>query len=86
MSVKSARREIPLKKTLFCTAVFCVLPIRAQLQSIVINYPAKAPANWPIFVAKEGGYYQKYGLDAKLVFAATGTDHQGTGGGHQTVL
>jgi ABC-type nitrate/sulfonate/bicarbonate transport system substrate-binding protein len=69
MSVKSARREIPLKKTLFCAAVFCVLPIRAQLQSIFINYPAKAPANWPIFVAKEGGYYQKYGLDAKLVFA-----------------
>ena len=23
--------------------------------------PAKAPANWPLFLAKEGGYYQKYG-------------------------
>lgn len=38
-------------------------------QRITINYPAKAPANWPIFLAKEGGYYQKYGIDAKLVFA-----------------
>ena len=37
--------------------------------SVTINYPAKAPANWPIFLAKEGGYYQKYGIDAKLVFA-----------------
>ncbi len=38
-------------------------------KKITINYPAKAPANWPLFLAKEGGYYQKYGLDAKLVFA-----------------
>jgi ABC-type nitrate/sulfonate/bicarbonate transport system substrate-binding protein len=39
------------------------------LQDITINYPAKAPANWPLFVAKEGDIYQKYGLNAKLVFA-----------------
>jgi ABC-type nitrate/sulfonate/bicarbonate transport system substrate-binding protein len=38
-------------------------------QQITVNYPAKAPANWPLFLAKEGGYYQKYGLDAKMVFA-----------------
>jgi ABC-type nitrate/sulfonate/bicarbonate transport system substrate-binding protein len=38
-------------------------------QDITINYPAKAPANWPLFMAKEGGYYQKYGLNAKMVFA-----------------
>jgi ABC-type nitrate/sulfonate/bicarbonate transport system substrate-binding protein len=38
-------------------------------QDITINYPAKAPANWPLFMAKEGGYYQKYGLNAKLAFA-----------------
>jgi ABC-type nitrate/sulfonate/bicarbonate transport system substrate-binding protein len=56
-------------KTLLFAAVFSTFPIWAQLQSITINYPAKAPANWPIFLAKEGGYYQKYGLDAKLVFA-----------------
>src|SRR5580698_3106791 len=41
----------------------------AQLKDITVNYPAKATANWPLFLAKEGGYYQKYGLDAKLVFA-----------------
>lgn len=38
-------------------------------KAITVNYPAKAPANWPIFLAKEGGYYRKYGIDAKLVFA-----------------
>jgi ABC-type nitrate/sulfonate/bicarbonate transport system substrate-binding protein len=56
-------------KTLFCVAILSALPLSAQLQEITINYPAKATANWPLFLAKEGGYYQKYGLDAKLVFA-----------------
>ena len=35
---------------------------------ITINYPARAPSNWPLFVAKEGGYFDKYGFDAKLTF------------------
>ncbi|HWF10934.1 MAG TPA: ABC transporter substrate-binding protein [Bryobacteraceae bacterium] len=52
-----------------CLAVALCGPASAQLKPITINYPAKAPANWPLFIAKEGGYYQKYGLDAKLVFA-----------------
>ncbi len=37
-------------------------------QEITINYPARAPSNWPLFIAKEGGYFEKYGLNAKLVF------------------
>ncbi len=37
-------------------------------QDITINYPAKAPANWPLFIAKEAGYYEKYGINAKMVF------------------
>jgi ABC-type nitrate/sulfonate/bicarbonate transport system substrate-binding protein len=37
-------------------------------QEITINYPARAPANWPLFIAKEGGYFEKYGLNVKLVF------------------
>jgi len=39
------------------------------LQKITINFPARTGSNWPLFIAKEGGYYQKYGLDANLVFA-----------------
>jgi ABC-type nitrate/sulfonate/bicarbonate transport system substrate-binding protein len=56
-------------KTLLCAAILSALPAFGQTRDITINYPAKAPANWPIFLAKEGGYYQKYGLNAKLVFA-----------------
>lgn len=48
---------------LICASAF------AQTKSLTINYPAKAPANWPMFLAKEGGYFQKYGFNAKLVFA-----------------
>ena len=39
------------------------------LQSVTLNYPTRSGASWPLFIAKEGGYYQKYGLDATLVFA-----------------
>lgn len=40
------------------------------LQKVSINYPAKSGGSWPLFIAKEGGYYQKYGLDVTLVFGA----------------
>jgi ABC-type nitrate/sulfonate/bicarbonate transport system substrate-binding protein len=42
---------------------------RAQaLQKIVINYPTRSGASWPLYIAKEGGYYKKYGLDADIQF------------------
>ena len=40
-----------------------------QPQKTTINFPTRSGASWPLFIAKEGGYYQKYGLDANLVFA-----------------
>jgi hypothetical protein len=48
----------------------CSPPAAAQaLQKITINFPTRSGASWPLFLAKEGGYYQKYGLDVDLVFA-----------------
>ena len=38
------------------------------LQKVTINYPTRSGASWPMYVAKEGGYYQKYGLDVDLQF------------------
>jgi len=43
---------------------------QAPLQKVGINYPTRSSASWPMFIAKEGGYYQKYGLDVNLVFGA----------------
>ena len=38
------------------------------LTDVVVSYPAKAPANWPLFIAQEGGYYKNYGMNSKLEF------------------
>src|SRR5512145_3223564 len=40
----------------------------AQGQQIVINYPTRSGGSWHLYLAKEGGYYQKYGLDVELQF------------------
>ena len=39
-----------------------------SLQKVTINYPTRSGASWPLYIAKEGGYYQKYGLDVDLQF------------------
>ena len=39
-----------------------------QPQKITINYPTRSGASWPMYIAKDGGYYQKYGLDVTLTF------------------
>ncbi len=51
-------------------ALLTVLPVLAQapLQKVTINYPNRSGSNWPLFLAKEGGYYQAHGLDVNLVF------------------
>ena len=41
---------------------------RAEAEEITICYPTRSGASWPMFLAKEGGYYQKYGLDVNVVF------------------
>jgi ABC-type nitrate/sulfonate/bicarbonate transport system substrate-binding protein len=55
-------------------AAILIVPvwINAQqpLQKTAINFPTRSGASWPMFIAKEGGYYQKYGLDVNLVFGA----------------
>ncbi len=43
-------------------------PEPAQVRKIVINYPNKSGSQWPLYLAKETGLYQKYGLDVELNF------------------
>src|SRR5262245_9533036 len=61
------------RSTLLIAAIL-VLPVlisaQEQLQKTAINFPTRSGASWPMFIAKEGGYYQKYGLDVNLVFGA----------------
>ena len=62
--------KIRLLLVLAAVLSVCTAPAQAQpLQKVTINFPTRSGASWPLFIAKEGGYYQKYGLDAELVFA-----------------
>jgi ABC-type nitrate/sulfonate/bicarbonate transport system substrate-binding protein len=38
------------------------------LQKVTINYPTRSGASWPLYLAKNGGYYEKQGLDVDLQF------------------
>jgi len=40
------------------------------LRKIKINFPTRSAASWPMFSAKEGGYYASNGLDVELVFGS----------------
>lgn len=39
-----------------------------SLQKVTINYATRTGTTWPLYIAKEAGYFQKYGLDANIVF------------------
>src|SRR6516165_9363398 len=63
------------KRILFALVIAAVLLVpsfiaQGQLQKTAINFPTRSGASWPMFIAKEGGYYQKYGLDVNLAFGA----------------
>src|SRR5215469_18075275 len=52
------------------SAVACAAAPAAELQKITINFPTRSGASWPMYLAKEAGYYQKYGYDVTLSFGA----------------
>lgn len=61
-----------LRRIFLLSQLFAAVSALAQtpsLQKINVNYAAKTGTTWPLYIAKEGGYYQKYGLDVNLVFA-----------------
>jgi ABC-type nitrate/sulfonate/bicarbonate transport system substrate-binding protein len=49
-------------------SVLACLPQAQQLQKITINYPTRSGASWPLYIARDGGYYQKHGLEVDLRF------------------
>jgi ABC-type nitrate/sulfonate/bicarbonate transport system substrate-binding protein len=46
-----------------------VAAVAAQApQKVTINYPTRSGATWPLYLARDGGYYRKQGLDVDLQF------------------
>jgi len=51
------------------TALLLTLAISGvAAEKISINYPTRTGQVWPLYIAKEGGYYNKYGYDVNLIF------------------
>src|SRR6185436_1282759 len=65
MTTTRARLVLVAILGVFLAAVW---PRAQSLQKVTINYPTRSGASWPLYIAKEGGYYQKYGLDVDLQF------------------
>ena len=51
-----------------CSAVMFAPAHGQSLQKVTINYPTRSGATWPLYIARDGGYYQKQGLDVDLQF------------------
>jgi ABC-type nitrate/sulfonate/bicarbonate transport system substrate-binding protein len=47
---------------------FLLLSTLARAEEVTVCYPTRSGASWPMFLAKEGGYYRKQGLEVNVVF------------------
>jgi ABC-type nitrate/sulfonate/bicarbonate transport system substrate-binding protein len=67
------RIALPISIAAIAAMIWVANGLSAQqspLQKIKINFPTRSAGSWPLFIAREGGYYQKYGLDVDLVFGS----------------
>ena len=59
-----------LRNSVLALTLACAGALPAQtLQKVTINYATRTGTTWPLYIAKEGGYFQKYGLDVNIAFA-----------------
>src|SRR5512145_2113036 len=49
-------------------AACLLLSTLAGAEEVTVCYPTRSGASWPMFLAKEGGYYRKHGLEVNVVF------------------
>jgi ABC-type nitrate/sulfonate/bicarbonate transport system substrate-binding protein len=63
-------RRIALTISIAIAGLALSLAAQVPLQKVAINFPTRSAGSWPLFIAREGGYYQKYGLDVDLVFGS----------------
>ena len=66
MQTKNIR--LPLIAAIAVLLNAAAVPRAQALQKITINYPTRSGASWPLYIARDGGYYKKYGLDVDLQF------------------
>jgi ABC-type nitrate/sulfonate/bicarbonate transport system substrate-binding protein len=59
--------------SIVCLAIVCLstvsaLAVAQEVKKVAAMYGARSGASWPLWMAREGGYYRKHGLDVELVF------------------
>jgi ABC-type nitrate/sulfonate/bicarbonate transport system substrate-binding protein len=64
------RIALPFSIAALVLAAISLSAQQVPLQKVTINYPTRSAGSWPMFIAREGGYYEKYGLDVNLEFGA----------------
>jgi ABC-type nitrate/sulfonate/bicarbonate transport system substrate-binding protein len=63
------RNRIVLLATVLAATPLALNDVEGQaLQKVTINYPTRSGATWPLYIARDGGYYQRNGLDVDLQF------------------
>ena len=68
LSLHTAKVRLLLLTVLAAVLTTAPWPHAQNLQKVTINYPTRSGASWPLYIAREGGYYKKYGLDVDLQF------------------
>ena len=54
---------------IFLLCAVTALAQSPQLQKVTVNFASRTGTTWPLYIAKEAGYFEKYGLDVNMVFA-----------------
>lgn len=62
------RRKLLAGAGAFACAAITSHSRAAGKTSLTLQIPTRSGASWPLWIAQEGGYYEKYGIDAKIVF------------------
>jgi ABC-type nitrate/sulfonate/bicarbonate transport system substrate-binding protein len=61
--------RLPLVRLAVLFAVSqCIWAQTAPLQKVTINFATRTGTSWPMYIAADGGYFNKYGLDVNMVF------------------
>ena len=69
MSCRVSRRTMLAQSAALAgTAVTGTGPATAAGLPLTLQIPTRSGASWPLWLALEGGYYAKHGIDAKIVF------------------
>ena len=64
----SSSCEAVLRIFLLCSVALTASAQPVSHQKVTINFASRTGTTWPLYIAKEAGYFEKYGLDVNTAF------------------